>query len=285
MIMSLMSKLLTSTLAVTAILNAGVSEADLTKFFKKFIVKNPAVEVVGTKIIEEIELPDTKGWKIYLTKMNIEISNEVKGKEVKKEISVPQTVFSNGDLITPVLMNQKTGKNYINEYRPSMPKSFYDKEHLLFGNKNAKHKIVVFSDPQCPFCMEIVPEIIDAVRKYPKTFALYYYHMPLLRIHPVSEILTRVMVVAQQKGENDKVLKLYSLKIAPNEVDVDKVLKAVKDHSGLVVTKKEIDAQDIKDVISGDEASAVEMMVTGTPTIYIDGKWDKMRNKYKTFLP
>ena len=240
---------------------------------------------MGTKIIEEIKLPDTKGWKIYLTKMNIEISNEVKGKEVKKEISVPQTVFSNGELITPVLMNRKTGKNYLNEYRPSMPKSFYNEEHLLFGNRDAKHKIVVFSDPQCPFCMEIVPEIIDAVRRYPKTFALYYYHMPLLRIHPVSEILTRVMVVAQQKGENDKVLKLYSLKIKPNETNVDTVLKAVKKHSGLVVTKEEIDKKEVKDIIAGDEASAVEMMVTGTPTIYIDGKWDKMRNQYKTFLP
>jgi len=25
-------------------------------------------------------------------------------------------------------------------------------------------------------------------------------------------------------------------------------------------------------------------MVSGTPTIYIDGKWDKMRNKYKEFI-
>ena len=283
--MSLMSRLLTSTIAITAILNAGMNEEELTNFFKKFIVKNPAVEVISTTIIEKHKIPDTKGWEIYLTKMHIEIRGEVKGKETTKEISVPQTVFSNGDLVTPVLMNKKTGRNYLNEYRPSMPKSFYDKEHLLFGNEKAKHKIVVFSDPQCPFCMEIVPEIIDAVRKYPKTFALYYYHMPLLRIHPVSEILTRVMVVAQNRGENDKILKLYSLKIAPNETNVDKVLEAVKKHSGLVVTKKEIDSKEVKEAIANDEALAVEMMVSGTPTIYIDGKWDKMRNKYKTFLP
>ena len=283
--MSLMSKLLSSSIAVTAILNAGLSEAELTEFFKKFIVKNPAVEVVGTKIIEKRKIEDAKGWEVYLTKMNIEIRGEIKGKESKKEISVPQTIFSNGDLITPVLMNKKTGKNYINEFKPSMPKSFYNKEHLIFGNENAKHKIVVFSDPQCPFCMEIVPDIIDAVRRFPKTFALYYYHMPLVRIHPVSEILTRVMVVAQQRGENDKILKLYSLQIKPDETDVTKVLEAVKKHSGFVVTKEDIDKKEVRDIIADDEASSVEMMVTGTPTIYIDGEWDKMRNKYKTFLP
>jgi len=283
--MSLMSKLLSSTIVVTAILNAGMSEGELTDFFKQFIVKNPAVEVVSTKIIEKRRIPDGKGWEVYLTKMNLEVKGEIKGKETVKKISVPQTVFSKGDLITPVLMNQKTGHNYINDFKPSMPNSFYNKEHLLFGDKDAKHKIVVFSDPQCPFCKEVVPELIKAVKRFPKTFALYYYHMPLLRIHPVSEILTRIMVVAYNKGDKDTIEKLYSLKIAPNETNVDKVIAAVKKLTGFTVTKAEIDDKKVKDVIAGDEASSVEMMVTGTPTIYIDGKWDKSREKYKSFMP
>lgn len=283
--MSLMSKLFSSTIAVTAILNAGMSESELTDFFKQFIVKNPAVEVVNTKIIEKQKIPNGKGWEVYLTKMNLEVKGEVKGKETVKEISVPQTVFSKGDLVTPVLMNIKTGHNYINDFKPTMLDSFYDKEHLLFGNKDAKHKIVIFSDPQCPFCQEIVPEIIKSVRRFPKTFVLYYYHMPLLRIHPVSEILTRIMVVAHNRGDKDAIVKLYSLKIAPNETNVDKVIEAVKKHSGFVVTKAEIDDKKVKDIIAGDEASAVDMMVTGTPTVYFDGKWDKNRDKYKSFMP
>ncbi|MBL0721756.1 MAG: thioredoxin domain-containing protein [Sulfurovum sp.] len=283
--MSLMSKLLSSTIALTAILNAGMSESELTDFYKQFIVKNPAIEVVSTKIIEKQKIPDAKDWEVYLTKMNIEVKGEVEGKETIKKISVPQTVFSNGDLVTPVLMNKKTGHNYINDFKPSMSDSFYNKEHLIFGNKDAKHKIVIFSDPQCPFCQEIVPEIFKSVRRFPKTFALYYYHMPLLRIHPVSDILTRIMVVAQHKDDINAIVKLYSLKIAPNETNVDKVIAAVTKHSGFTVTKAEIDDKKIKDIIAGDEASAVEMMVTGTPTIYFDGKWDKNRNKYKSFMP
>jgi len=283
MMMSLMSKLLMSTIAITAVLNAGVSEAELTKYFKKFIVKNPAVKVIGTEIVDKKVMKDEGGWEVYLTNMKLEV--QAKDKKDQKEISVPQTVFVKGDLMTPVLMNLKKNKNYANEFKPSITKDFYNKEHLLFGNPNAKHKIVVFSDPQCPYCMEIVPEMMKAAKENPDTFALYYYHLPLLRIHPVSEILTRVMHVAQHKGKNDIVHKLYSLKIDAIETNTDKVLAAVKKHSGFVVTKAEIDKKAVRDAIKADEDKAIKMMVTGTPTIYFDGEWDKMRNKFKSFMP
>jgi protein-disulfide isomerase len=133
--------------------------------------------------------------------------------------------------------------------------------------------------------MEVVPEIMKAAKTYPETFALYYYHLPLMRIHPVSGILVRVMHIAQEKGRNDVLEKLYSLKIDPRETNVDKVLAAVKKHSGFVVTKAEIDTKSVKDVISADEKAAARMMVSGTPTVYIDGKWDKRRDKYESLIP
>jgi thiol-disulfide isomerase/thioredoxin len=272
-----------STIAITAVLDAGVSEAELTKYFKKFIVKNPAVKVVGTEIIDKKIMKDEDGWEVYLTNMKLEVQAE--DQKDQKEISIAQTVFVKGDLMTPVLMNLKKNKNYANEFKPSINKDFYDKEHLLFGNPSAKHKIVVFSDPQCPYCMEIVPEMMEAAKENPDTFALYYYHLPLLRIHPVSEILTRVMHVAQHKGQNDIVHKLYSLKIDAIETNTDKVIAAVKKHSGFVVTKAEIDKQEVRDAVKADEDVAIKMMVTGTPTIYFDGEWDKMRNKFKSFMP
>jgi predicted DsbA family dithiol-disulfide isomerase len=263
-----------------------MSEGDLTAYFKRFIVKNPAVEVVGSEIIEKKKIDTAKGWELYLANMKIKVTRKTKdGKEDIKEMDIPQMVFVNGDLITPVLMNKDTKKNYVNEYKPSLKDSFYRDDHLLFGNRDAKHKIVVFSDPQCPFCMEIMPEIMDAVKKYPKTFALYYYHMPLLRIHPVSGILAPVMHIAQKKGRADVVYKLYSLEIDPREVDIDKVLKAVEKHSGFKVTKEELRAKEVKEAMIADEKAGASVMVTGTPTIYIDGKWDKMRNKYKKYLP
>ena len=111
------------------------------------------------------------------------------------------------------------------------------RKHLLFGNKDAKHKILVFSDPQCPFCQEVVPAIFKAAKAHPETLSVYYYHLPLLRIHPVSGILTKVMHIAQEQGKLDVVEKIYSLKIDPKETNMKKVLAAVKKHTGFTVDR------------------------------------------------
>ncbi|MEA3420023.1 MAG: DsbA family protein [Campylobacterota bacterium] len=275
--MSLMSKLLMSTIAATAFLNAGVSDAELIKYFKKFIVNNPSVKVTGVEILDKRTIEGHPGWEVYLTNMKL--------KHNGKAASAPQTVFVKDGLATSMLVNIKTGTNYAKDMKPKVPAALYNDAHLLFGNKDAKHKILIFSDPQCPFCMEVVPEMMKAAKKYPETFALYYYHLPLMRIHPVSGILTRVMYVAQHKGNSDEVIKLYSLKIDPRETNVDKVLAAVKKQSGFVVTKTEIEKKAVKDAMKSDENAAAKMMVSGTPTVYVDGEWDKARNKYESLIP
>ena len=40
----------------------------------------------------------------------------------------------------------------------------------------------------------------------------------------------------------------------------------------------------MKDAIKADTEAAGKMMVSGTPTIYIDGEWDKMRNGYEDLI-
>jgi len=275
--MSLMSKLLMSTIAATVALSANMSEKDLTNYFKKFIVKNPSVKVMGTEILDIRKIPEHPGWEAYLTNMKLKFKN--------KEVSAPQIVFVNGSLATSMLLDIKSGKDYSKELKPKVPVSLYDDAHRLFGNKDARHKIVVFSDPQCPFCMETIPDIMKAAREHPETFVLYYYHLPLMRIHPVSGILVRVMHVAQEKGQNDVVEKLYSLKIDSRETNVDKVLAAVKKQSGFTVSKEEIEKTEVKEAIKKDEDAAARMMVSGTPTVYVDGEWDKGREKYKTLMP
>jgi predicted DsbA family dithiol-disulfide isomerase len=125
---------------------------------------------------------------------------------------------------------------------------------------------------------------MKAAKENPDTFALYYYHLPLLRIHPVSDVLTRVMHLAQHEGKMDVLPKIYEMKIDARETNMKKILAEVKKQTGYSVTEKQVDAQKVKDAMKADSDAASEMMVSGTPTIYIDGKWDKMRNKYKEFL-
>ncbi len=276
--MSLMSKLLTSTLIATVAISAAAQPdtETLLKYVKKNVVKNPQVKVKSIEVIEKRKHKDLPGWDILLTSMDLEYQ--------KKDIHAPEMIFIKDGMATGHLFNLKTGRDYRNEIKPTVPASMYDDAHLLFGNKDAKHKVLIFSDPQCPFCQEIVPEIFKAARENPTKLVVYYYHLPLLRIHPVSDVLTRVMHVAQHEGKADMVEKIYSLKIDAGETDVTKILAAVKKHANYVVTPAQIDTKEVKDAIKADADAAGRMMVSGTPTIYLDGQWDKMRNGYEKFI-
>ncbi|MGB5505820.1 MAG: thioredoxin domain-containing protein [Sulfurovum sp.] len=276
--MSLMSKLLMSTVAATVALsaNAQPDTKKLLRYVKKSVVKNPEVKVKGVTIIESKTHEKLPGWTILLTTMDLEYQ--------KKEIHAPETMFVKDGLITGHLVDLKTGNDYRDNIKPSVPESYYNDAHLLFGNKDAEHKILIFSDPQCPFCQDVVPEIFKAGKENPTKIAVYYYHLPLLRIHPVSDVLTRVMHVAQHEGKMDVVEKIYSLKINPRETDMTKILAAVKSHAGYSVTAAQVNAKEVREAMKADEIAAGKMMVSGTPTIYIDGEWDKMRNGYEKLI-
>ena len=274
-----MSKLLTSTLIATIALSANNNIPDnklLVKYVKRNVVKNPQVKVNGVTVLEATTHKDLPGWTVLLTNMDLTYQ--------KKEIHVPETMFIKDGLITGHLVNLKNGHDYRNDIKPTVPESMYNDAHLLFGNKDAKHKILVFSDPMCPFCQEVVPEIMKAAKEHPDKIALYYYHLPLLRIHPVSKYLTRIMHIAQEQNKKDVVEKMYSLHIDPRTTDLKKIIPAVKKHTGFEVTQAQVNEKKVADALKEDENAAAKMMVSGTPTVYIDGKWDKMRDGYKKLI-
>ncbi|SFV69565.1 Secreted protein, suppressor for copper-sensitivity ScsC [hydrothermal vent metagenome] len=264
-----------STVVATVTLSANTQpdEKTLVNYVKSTVVKNPKVKINGVTVVEATTHKDLKDWTILLTTMDLVYNG--------KEIHAPETMFVKDGMITGQLTNLKTGLNYRESIKPSLPDSYYNDAHLLFGNKDAKHKVLIFSDPQCPFCQTLVPEIFKVAKDNPSQVAIYYYHLPLLNIHPVSDILTRIMHVAQDEGKMDVIEKMYSLKINAKETNITKIISAVKSHTGYSVSAESINAKSVIDALKSDEMSASRMMVQGTPTIYIDGKWDKSRNGYK----
>jgi protein-disulfide isomerase len=272
-----MSKLLAATLIASVSLSAATpTDKELMKYVKRNVIKNRSVKINAIKVLEKRKIDELKGWEVLMTNIAINFQG--------KDIDVPEMMFINGDLISPVLMNYKNGKNYRNEIRPDASDAYYDKAHHLMGDKDAKHKILVFSDPQCPFCQEIMPEIFKAVKENPKTFALYYYHLPLLRLHPVSGPLTKAMHIAQAKGDIKAFEKFYEMKMDFKETNLDKIIPEIKKQTGFVVTKEELEDKKLHEAMIADEKMAAQLMISGTPTIYLDGKWDKLRNGYKKLL-
>ena len=108
--------------------------------------------------------------------------------------------------------------------------------------------------------------------------------MPLLRIHPVSNTLTKVMEHLQKQGRIDDAMKMYNLKISPMERDEDKILAEIKKQLNIEVSKEDINKPEIKKQIKKDMDMAIDVMLKGTPTVYIDGKFDPDVTSYKKFL-
>jgi len=281
MMMSLMSKLLSLAVITTLSLNAAADEDDVISYIKNHMVKNESVKVQSVDIIGKEMLDDPKGWEVYFVNIH---ANVKKSPTVFDKVTVPETLFVKDDFTVPTLINMATGEDYKSILKPKLKNNIYDAKHLIAGNKDAKHKLVVFSDPQCPFCKTKIPELYKAVKANPETFALYYYHFPLLRIHPVSDIISRAMLIEQAKGHNDKMIEMYDLDIDPREVNATKVLDKMNKKYKLTITEEQINKEEISKEVIADKEMATQSMVSGTPTVYLDGTWDPSRDKYKKLI-
>jgi len=257
----------------------AVSQKSVEYYVKKYIEKKTNSPVKHIETISSYIIDGTNGWRVYF--LSLDIDAKIGNKIVPKKAT--QVVFNKGSKVAFALKDNK-GNDYSKILKPKVPANAYDSSHLLVGNANAKHKILVMSDPFCPFCQEIVPELIETVQKHPKTFALYYYHLPLLKIHPASAITTKAMHVFQERGDIENLKKCYHLLVSERETNPKVILKAIKDKTGVSFTEKELNTPKIKNAFAFDQAMKKRLMVTGTPTIFIDGVWDPTRTKYKEYV-
>lgn len=266
-------------LSLSVILSASLFANDSTvvDFEKKRVAQNPNVKVKDVKVNTKKDLP-LAGWNGYIL--------DVEAIVQEKSLKVKDILFSNGDYIALDLIDAKTGKSLKDLVTPNLTSNYYDKTKLIAGNHNAKDKIVVFSDPLCPFCMEYIPEVINYVNKNSDSIALYYYAFPLVQIHPASGALSKIIEVAKNKGVKDIELKAYKTDwetyFSPKENDEKKILEAFNKELKTNIKLEEIASKDINEKLSKDMSMGEEVMVTGTPTIFVNGVKDTTRELYKT---
>jgi len=275
--MSLMLKLLTTTLLLSSFVYAESTSEKIENFLSNEFGDNPRIEKIDVKVVEVKPLEDLKGWSAYI--VAVEAILKKKPKDLIKQKMI---WFSNGIAITKELTNLEHGDNYTDEIKPTFLKNDYRKENLVSGNVNAKHRVAIFSDPLCPFCKDFAPEALEYMKKYPETFAVYYYHYPIIRIHPASGVIIRAAVVAEHQGFKDVTTKMYDIKVKAREPKISKILEEFNKVVGSKVTEKDIKEAYVNEQIKRDDAIARDLFVNGTPTIYFDDKIDKTRKKYKT---
>ena len=273
--MNKLSKLLSTTLLLSVSLYAN-SDNTILEFEKKRVAQNPNVTVKDVTINTKKELPLT-GWNGYIMDVKVNLQG--------KDVNAKDIIFSDGKYISLDLIDAATGKSLKELVTPNLSENYYDKSKLIAGNHNAKDKIVIFSDPLCPFCIDYVPEVIKHVQKNSDSIALYYYHFPLLGLHPAAGILVKLVDIAKDKGIKDAELKVYQTNwekyFDVKSTDEKKILEAFNKEFKTTIKLEDMNDK-VSEVIEKDILMGEEVMVSGTPTIFINGVKDSSRLKYET---
>lgn len=262
-------------------LNQKEVEAKIIKAVKGAIRTGKNFKLKEVKIKAKKNLEKPKGWSAYF----LDIFLEVKKKDSNKSeiIQAVDTVFSDGNYLAKDLLNLKTQKSIKKEVALDLTSDYYRKDHLIAGNFKAKNKLVIFSDPQCPFCQDFVPGLIKFVKKHPKDFALFYYHFPLDVIHPASPTLIRVILAAEKKIKKDKgdfLIEVYEKYFDIPTTNEDEILKVFNKAFKMHITKKEIHTPDIENRVKEDYKMGENVAISGTPAFYVNGKKDFTRSKH-----
>lgn len=246
-------------------------------FVSNQLKKNANVTVKDISIRDSYELPNHKEWKVFI----VEMKGSVKQKANVRDFESQDILFASDTLIAPDLIDPKSGQSIKNSVSPSFKSVFYKKDNLLMGNANAKHKLVLFSDPLCPFCMQLVDELVAHIKDHPKTFALYYYHFPLVSIHPASKTVVKAMSAAINKGHKDILHRTYKAKFDAHETNEKKVLTAFNKALNTNLSMADINDKSVLKHIESDKYIASQMLINSTPTLFMDGKKDATRKAYK----
>jgi thioredoxin-related protein len=288
-------KLIKPLLAVAILsmpLLASSAEDKLVSFLQDRFGQNPNIKNLSVKILESKDVPNSqptwKGndvrpdyprqWLLWkAVKVNITGHFQQNGRTVP--INEKQVFFTDGNNFTSDLISLN-GEEWKKLFEPKVNVKHYKKENLISGSENSKHKIVIFSDPLCPYCQRSVPPMLEYVSKYPKTFAVYYYHLPLERIHPAAVTITRLMRVAQNSGNFGVVSSGYKTDVNGKESDQEKIVAQFNKATGLKLTLQDSLKKEIVDAVNEDVHIANDLEVRGTPTIFLDGDKSKRRDFY-----
>jgi len=144
-------------------------------------------------------------------------------------------------------------------------------QHIL-GNPDARICVIEFGDYECPYCAGAAPVLRDLVESSDGAVRLIYRNFPLFEVHPHA--LTAALAaesVAATAGEeafwkmHDK-LFVHQARLT----DIDLQLYA-KSMGGAEELAAGAGAQRFAPVVQADYAAGIEVGVSSTPTLFIDG--------------
>lgn len=164
-----------------------------------------------------------------------------------------------------------------NPFKPELEKLHTDLQPSM-GTPGAPVVIVEFSDYECPFCKEEAKALrANLLATYPKEVRLYFKDMPLSLIHPwamPAAIAGRCIFKQNPKAFWDYHDWIYE---AQSDITADnlksKILEFVKGREiDALQLEHCMDSKATQPEIEKSIAEAKALGVTGTPTLFVNGR-------------
>ncbi|MDP3957290.1 MAG: thioredoxin domain-containing protein [bacterium] len=204
-------------------------------------------------------------------------------------VSLPAFIFSDSVAQTDFyaqassLFAAEGGRYFFDMGKIGLPVGKYLKlpevgaDDITFGAKDAKVKIIEFSDFQCPYCKTFQADLNQVRHEYGDKIFFVYKHLPL-SIHPQAENAALAASCAHEQGK----FQVYADHLFAKQDEWAKTVgvQKFKDYSwrfGMNGREfaKCLDTKKYQDKIDADKSEAASFFISGTPGTFVNG----------TFLP
>jgi len=138
------------------------------------------------------------------------------------------------------------------------------------GGAAARVTVVEFVDYECPHCKHAQTLLRQLIEEYPSDVKVYFKHFPLSS-HTNSRLAAEAAVAAAKQSKfwpyNDKIW-------ANSDNLTPAILEKAAKEVGLDVARWRVDMESelAKGRVQSDRAEGVELGISGTPSIYINGR-------------
>ncbi len=143
------------------------------------------------------------------------------------------------------------------------------------GPVDAPVTMVLFTDFECPYCSKIEPLLAQLLAKNPQTVKLVFKNMPL-NFHKMAMPSARAAFAAREQGKfwefHDR---LFAEPKLSKEV-IDKIALDLK--LDIPKFEKDMASPQVQASINKDLMDAEKAGVTGTPTVFINGRIPQQRS-------
>jgi len=141
---------------------------------------------------------------------------------------------------------------------------------LVLGAPMAKHTLSIFTDPECPYCSRIYPQLDAWVAAHPDLKVAF--HLFPLSFHARAMPASRAYWAASRQGKFSAFFHALHAN-GSKDLSDEAILKAATS-AGLDATKFAADwnSEESRAAVQKDQALGEAVGVQGTPSLYLDGK-------------